>query len=130
MKQYEMYIANEYTETIVDELSRITLIQFDEAILNSAIKETEKNSKNNLYVINNGDNKLIIDCNNRDYIYALIYLVEDRFAIKAREIMLKWDNKIREEYGQDLIEEEKNVFGKRNTLLENIEDYYGVFLIK
>ena len=107
MKQYEMYIANEYTETIVDELSRITLIQFDEAILNSAIKETDKNSKNNLYVINNGDNKLIIDCNNRDYIYALIYLVEDRFAIKAREIMLKWDNKIREEYGQDLIEEEK-----------------------
>ena len=37
---------------------------------------------------------------------------------------MKWDNEIREEYGQELVLCEQDVFGKSNTLLESIEEYY------
>ena len=48
---------------------------------------------------------------------------KDAAAIKA--IMLKWDNLIREEYGQELTDNICNVYGKKNTVLNNIEEYYG-----
>lgn len=39
--------------------------------------------------------------------------------------MLKWDNFIREEYGQELTVDIQNVYGKDFTLLRNIEKYYN-----
>lgn len=50
MEQYEMYFTNEYTEDIATELVSKMSIKFDK-------------------------NKLIIDCNNRDWIYSLVALI-------------------------------------------------------
>lgn len=46
-----------------------------------------------------------------------------------KKIMHDWDNKIREEYDQELIEEIRNVFGETDTLLDSIEEYYKVHFL-
>ena len=47
--------------------------------------------------------------------------------VKNSEINKEMEKKGKSKDSKQL---QKNVFGKRNTLLENIEDYYGVSLIK
>ena len=84
----------------------------------------DKSSINNIFVINIDESCIIVDCNNRDWIYSLIVISTDFFADSVSEIMMKWDNEIREEYGQELVLCEQDVFGIFNTLLESIEEYY------
>lgn len=124
MKQYEMYFTNEYTEEIIDELAEIFKIKYDKSLLHQAINEKDKSSINNIFIINIDENSIIVDCNNRDWIYSLIVISTDYFADSVSEIMMRWDNEIREEYGQELVLCEQDVFGKSNTLLESIEEYY------
>ncbi|MBQ9989537.1 MAG: hypothetical protein IJP31_01130 [Lachnospiraceae bacterium] len=124
MKQYEMYFTNEYTEEIIDELTEIFKIKYDKSLLHQAINEKDKSSINNIFIINIDENRIIVDCNNRDWIYSLIVISTDCFADFVSEIMMRWDNEIREEYGQELVLCEQDVFGKSNTLLERIEEYY------
>lgn len=52
----------------------------------------------------------------------------DEVAAKVKEIMLQWDHSIREEYGQKIPEDIYDVYGKKKTLLSNIEEYYGIEL--
>ena len=40
--------------------------------------------------------------------------------------MLKWDSLLREEYGQKITDDLINVYGQTQTLLSNIEAYYGI----
>ena len=48
---------------------------------------------------------MCIDCNARDFIMPLVVICQDNDADKIKAAMLKWDNKIREEYYQELTEE-------------------------
>ena len=124
MKQYEMYFTNEYTEEIIDELAEIFKVKYDKSLLHQAIKELDKSSINNIFVINIDESCIIVDCNNRDWIYSLIVISTDFFANSVSDILMKWDNEIRKVYGQELVLCEQDVFGKSNTLLESIEEYY------
>ena len=119
-----MFFTNEYTEEILDELTKIFNTKFDKASLERAVNESDILSPNNVFRMNINDNRIVIDCNNKDWIYSLIVITNESFAKEVSKTMLKWDNYIRKEYEQELIIEESDVFGKSDTLLNKIERYY------
>ena len=124
VKQYEMYFTNEYTEEIIDEIADTLNVKYDKDLLYGAIKENDKTSLNNIFILNTNEGCVIVDCNNKDWIYSLIIISIDSLAEEVCKVMLKWDNDIREEYGQELVLYERDVFGKSDTLLDSIEEYY------
>lgn len=90
-----------------------------------AMQERDKSSPNNLYMLGEKENIICIDCNDRDWIFPLIVICQEKDAGAIKAVMLKWDNLIREEYGQELTDDIHNVYGKDNTLLNSINEYYG-----
>ncbi len=125
MVQYEMYFTNEYIEDIVHELAKIMKLDVDENDIAVAMQERDKTSPNNLYILGEKENVICIDCNDRDWIFPLVVKCQEKDAEEIKAIMLKWDNLIREEYGQRLTDSIYNVFGKKKTLLNSMEKYYG-----
>ena len=121
-----MFFTNEYTEEILDELTKIFNTKYDKASLERAVNESDILSPNNVFRMNINDNRIVIDCNNKDWIYSLIVITNESFANEVSKTMLKWDNYIRKEYEQELIIEESDVFGKSDTLLNKIERYYSL----
>ncbi len=119
-----MYFTNEYTEEIINDLANVFNVIYDKNLLYKAIKENDKDSLNNIFILNLNKGCIIVDCNNRDWIYSLIVISPDSFSEQVCKTMLKWDNQIREEYGQELVLNEQDVFGKNDTLLDNVEKYY------
>ena len=126
MKQFEMYLANEYCEEIFDDLSKKMSITYDKQILKASISEMDEASIKNLFVAGRDDNKIIVDCNNRDFIYPLIVICDDAISTDIQSMMLEWDNRIREEYAQELTETMPDVYGNSNTLLNSIQEFYGL----
>ena len=77
MKQYEMFFTNEYTEEILDELTKIFNTKYDKASLERAVNESDILSPNNVFRMNINDNRIVIDCNNKErIIYYLGYHVD------------------------------------------------------
>lgn len=120
-----MFFTNEYTEEILDELTKIFNTKYDKASLERAVNESDILSPNNVFRMNINDNRIVIDCNNKDWIYSLIVITNESFSKEVSKTMLKWDNYIRKEYEQELIIEESDVFGESDTLLNKIERYYS-----
>ena len=58
-------------------------------------------------------------------IFPLVVRCHEKDAEAAKAVMLKWDNLIREEYGQALTDDIYDVYGKQATLSDDIEKYYG-----
>ena len=112
MIQYEMYFTNEYIEEIVYELADILGLSIEKKSIGIALGERDKSSVNNVLILKGKDCFLCIDCNDRDWIYPLVVKCQEEEASKIKEIMLKWDNMIREEYGQEKTEDIRNVYGK------------------
>lgn len=126
MIQYEMYFSNEYIEEILDDLVVIMNLHIEKKDIDVAMQERDRNSLNNLLLLKSELGCICIDCNDKDWIFSLVVICQDGVAAKIKQIMLKWDNLIREEYGQKLTEEICNVYGKTQTLLSVIEEYYGI----
>lgn len=124
MVQYEMYFTNEYIEEIVHELANIMKLNVKEDGIKAAMQERDKNSPNNLYILGKKENIIYIDCNDRDWVFPLVVKCQEKDSEAVRAVMLKWDNLIREEYGQELSDDIPNVYGKDNTLLNSINRYY------
>ena len=125
MVQYEMYFTNEYVEEIIHELADIMKVNVNEKDIAVAMQERDKNSPNNLYILRENENVICIDCNDKDWIFPLVVKCQEIDADAVKATMLKWDNLIREEYGQELTDDIHNVYGKKNTLLNSIAEYYG-----
>lgn len=125
MIQYEMYFTNEYIEEIVYELADIMKIDVEKKEMMAAMQERDKNSLNNVYILKKDDNIICIDCNDKDWIYPLVVKCQEVDADVVKATMLKWDNLIRKEYGQELTVDIDNVYAKPDTLLNSIEKYYG-----
>ena len=126
MRQYEIFFTNEYASEIVTDIAKILGIKYKEDDLSAAMKEEDKYDKGNLFIISNGDNKLIIDCNNKDWIYPLVVICSDEYGDEVNKLLLKWDNDIRKEYGQKPTDSIPDVYGKEGTLLKVIEEYYKI----
>lgn len=125
MVQYEMYFTNEYIEEIVYELANEMELEVVEKDIEIAMQEKNKYSLSNIYTLRKGNKLICIDCNDNDWIYPLVVQCREAEADAIKKIMLKWDNFIREEYGQELTVDIQNVYGKDFTLLRNIEKYYN-----
>lgn len=125
MVQYEMYLANEYIEEILCDLASIMKLDVEKRAIEAAMRERDKNSPNNLLSIQKNGNMVCIDCNDKDFIFPLVVKCQEIYADAVKESMLKWDNLIRQEYGQELADDIQNVFGMEKTLLCGIEEYYG-----
>jgi len=125
MVQYEMYFTNEYVEEILHDLTSIMNLDVDNKDIEAAMQERDKSSRNNLLVIEKNGNTVCVDCNDKDWIFPLVVKCQEKYADAVKESMLKWDNLIREEYGQELTDDIQNVYGKENTLLSSMEKYYG-----
>lgn len=128
MLQYEMIFTNEYVEEILDDLAPIMKAHHKQQDIDAAMQERDRNSLNNLLILKSELGCICIDCNDRDWIFPLIVVCQDGVAAKVKEIMLKWDHSIREEYGQKIPEDIYDVYDKNQTLLSNIEEYYGIKL--
>lgn len=104
-----------------------------EDAITAAIQEKDKSSYHNLYILGEKENIIYIDCNNRDWIFPLVVKCQENVSGAVRTAMLKWDNLIRGEYGQKLMNDIHNVYGKDNTLLNNInrdyDKYCKVYLV-
>lgn len=128
MLQYEMIFTNEYVEEILDDLAPIMKAPHKQQDIDAAMQERDRNSLNNLLILKSELGCICIDCNDRDWIFPLIVVCQEGVAAKVKEIMLKWDHSIREEYGQKIPEDIYDVYDKNQTLLSNIEEYYGIKL--
>ena len=126
MVQYEMYFANEYTEEIVYDLVEAMGLYVEKKDIQVAMQEKNKYSLDNLLLIKGESGSICIDCNDNDWIFPLVVNCQERLVPKLKQIMLKWDNLIREEYAQTLSEDICNVYGKEQTLSDSIEKYYGI----
>ena len=122
MVQYEMYFTNEYVEEIVNELANIMKLDFKERDITVAMQERDIYSLNNLLILKNDVSTICIDCNDKDWIFPLVVKCQEEDADAVKTIMLKWDNLIREEYGQELVNDIYNVYGKKDTLLNSIKN--------
>lgn len=125
MVQYEMYFTNEYVEEILHDLMSIIKIDVKKKDIEAAMQERDKNSQNNLLIFEKDWNIVCIDCNDRNWIFPLVVRCQEVYANAIKEIMLKWDNLIREEYGQELTNDMQNVYGMEKTLLNSIEEHCG-----
>ena len=125
MVQYEMYFTNEYVEEMIHELANIMKVDVNEKDIAIAMQERDKHSPNNLYILRENENVICVDCNDRDWIFPLVVKCQEKDAAAIKAVMLKWDNLIREEYGQELTDNICNVYGKKNTVANGIEEYYG-----
>ena len=125
MVQYEMCFTNEYIEEIVHELAGVLKLAVDDKGIDAAMQERNKNSLNNLYILRGNESLICIDCNDKDWIFPLVVRCREKDAEAAKAVMLKWDNLIRKEYGQALTDDIYDVYGKKDTLLDGIEKYYG-----
>lgn len=128
MVQYEMWFTNEYIEEILDDIAPIMKVHHKQQDIDAAMQDRDYNSLNNLLILKSELGCICIDCNDKDWIFPLIVICQDEVAAKVKEIMLKWDHSIREEYGQKIPEDIYDVYGKKKTLLSNIEEYYGIEL--
>ena len=124
--QYEMYFTNEYIEEIIGDLSMVMDVCIREEEIKNAMYERNNLSKNNVLLFKKSECFICIDCNNKDWIYPLVVRCQENEADQVKEIMLKWDNQIRDEYAQKQRETMDNVYGKEDTLLSEIEKYYGI----
>lgn len=126
--QFEMYYSNEYLEEIVADFAAILNLNYDEKDVEAASKERDRCSLKNLLLLKREGCLLCIDCNDRDFIMPLVVICQDNDADQMKAAMLKWDNKIREEYYQKLTEEIVDVYHVKDgtTLLSEIESFYHI----
>lgn len=124
MVQFEMYFTNEYIEEIVCELANKMELNVSRQDILVAMQEKDKNSPKNVFVLKENNSMICVDCNDKDWIFPLVVKCKEEYADAVNAVMLKWDNLIRQEYGQELTMIIPNVYGKKNTLLNSIEEYY------
>lgn len=128
MVQFEMYFTNEYVNEILIDLANTMELRFQEEDVEKAMQERDKQSKNNILLVKKDKRFICIDCNNKDWIFPLIVRCNENEAQKVKEIMMKWDNSIREEYDQELASEMLDAYEKEDNLLKHIERYYNINL--
>lgn len=128
MVQFEMYFTNEYVNEILIDLANTMELRFQEEDVEKAMQERDKQSKNNILLVKKDKRFICIDCNNKDWIFPLIVRCNENEAQKVKEIMMKWDNSIREEYDQELTSEMLDAYEKEDNLLKHIERYYNINL--
>ena len=129
MVQYEMSFTTEYIEEILYDLAGVMKLTLKKEKIDKAMNERNKNSLNNLFLLRKDENIICIDCNDKDWIFPLVVICQEIYADVVKKTMLKWDNLIREEYAQELTEDIRDVYGKKNTLLKRIQEYYGESII-
>lgn len=128
MVQFEMYFTNEYVKEILTDLANTMKLCFQEEDVKKAMQERDKQSKNNILLVKRDKRFICVDCNDKDWILPLIVRCDEYEAQKVKEIMMKWDNSIREEYEQELTSDMFNVYEKDDNLLKRIERYYNITL--
>ena len=85
-------------------------------------------SPRNLYIARKKERLICLDCNDRDWLFALVVICNENEAGLIKRIILKWDNRSREQYGQELKKELKNCYGAPDSLLRIIEQEYHITL--
>ena len=126
--QFEMYYANEYLEEIVADFAAVLSLKYDEKDVEIASKERDRCSLKNIFILKREGCLLCIDCNDRDFIMPLVVICQDSDIDKIKAVMLEWDNKMREEYYQELTEEIVDVYNitDGSTLRSEIESFYHI----
>lgn len=128
MQQFEMYFTNEYLKELVAELADAMGLPFEEAEAERAVRERDTKSSNNILFVKKGQCFICVDCNNRDWIFPLVARCDESQAGKVKEIMMKWDKLIREEYAQESTGDMLDVYGADDNLFKKIERYYHISL--
>lgn len=124
MVQYEICFANEYAEEVIIELTKEMQLPY----LREDFLTRNMCSPRNLYIARKKDRLICLDCNDRDWLFTLVVICNENEAEFIKRIILKWDNRSREEYGQELTKELKNWYGVPDSLLRIIEQEYHISL--
>ena len=128
MVQFEMYFTNEYVNEILIDLANTMELRFQANDVEKAMQERDKQSKNNILLVKKDKRFICIDCNDKDWIFPLIVRCNEDEAQKVKDIMMKWDNSIREEYDQELTSEMFDAYEKDDNVLKHIERFYNITL--
>ncbi len=128
MVQYEMCFANEFAEDVIMELTKEMHLPYLREDFLTAWNERNTRSSRNLYIARKKDRLICLDCNDRDWLFTLVVICNENEAEFIKRIVLKWDNRSREEYGQELTKELKNCYGDSDSLLRIIEQEYHISL--
>lgn len=86
MVQFEMYLTNEYVKEVLNDLVGVMKLNFQEDDIERAIKERDKNSKNNVLLIENNGCFICVDCNDKDWIFPLIVRCNEDEAQKLKKL--------------------------------------------
>lgn len=113
MIQYEINFDNGFTEDFLYELAKTLKLDFVKETLQKAIDERDTNSPNNVYILRGEDSCICMDCNDRDWLFGITVLCQEKDADQVKAVMLKWDNISRGECGQKLTKDIENVYGKK-----------------
>lgn len=130
MVQYEICIANEYAEDVIMELTKAMQLPYLREDFLTAWNERNKRSSRNLYITRKKDRLICLDCNDRDWLFTLVVICNENEAEFIKRIILKWDNRCREEYGQELTKELKNCYGAPDSLMRITEQEYHISLME
>ncbi|MDE7283390.1 MAG: hypothetical protein K2N85_07400 [Lachnospiraceae bacterium] len=125
MVQYEMYFPSEYLEEILNDLAGIMKLNIEKRAIEAAMQERNFSSLNNLLILRKDENIICVDCNDRDVIFPLVVICQEKYADAVNERMLNWDNICRREYDQELTDNIPNVYGKEKTLLYSTKNIMG-----
>ena len=126
MIQYQISFAGEYIKDIVYDLADILKLDVVEEDIDAAVDERDHSSPNNIYILRGKDSCICADCNDRDWLLGITVLCREKDADHVKAALLKWDNISRREYGQVLKEDLTNVYGKKDTRLSFMENFYNI----
>lgn len=131
MNQYEICFPREYTDEIVYEVLIELGLQYDTEKLKSAKSNNGKEGANCVaFFKNNVTNEFVlVDCQNHDYLYSIVVRCTKEHSINAKNILLKWDNLARKEYGQDLQDDLSDNISLEKNLLNAIIKAHNLKLI-
>ena len=128
MVQYEICFANEFAEEVIMELTKEMQLPYLREDFLTAWNERNMRSPRNLYIARKKDRLICLDCNDRDWLFTLVVICNENEAESIKRIILEWDNRSREEYGQKLTKDLKNWYGVPDSLLRIIEQEYHISL--
>ncbi len=96
----------------------------------TAWDERNMSSPRNIYLVREKGRFICLDCNDMDWLFTLVVICNESEAEIIKKIMLKWNNRCREEYRQELKKDLKNKYGDPDSLLKTIEQEYHISIVE
>ncbi|MGN0495351.1 MAG: hypothetical protein ACI4GW_03930 [Lachnospiraceae bacterium] len=125
MYQYEISIVDEYCELLLSDLALELGVFFDKSLYMKAVHEKNSKSLDNLFILSNQECTVYANCNIRDWLYSVVVVGQGQENRQIADILIKWNTMCRMEYGQKIYGYLENRYGKNETSLRAMCEFYN-----